>query len=82
MSDDALCLAWRTSYVRLRRLQRAHQDHRVADLARQRGRYLDELERRHPEGSGAWIANGAGASTDPTPNGRSGSAMSTPTARA
>jgi hypothetical protein len=65
-SDDVLSLAWRSSYLRLQRLQEAHHWAGIDAVARERGHYLDEIERRHPAGFSAWIASGARAPSDPT----------------
>lgn len=64
--DHRLALAWRSSYLRLQRLLQAHQCAGVDAVARERGHYLDEIERRHPEGFRAWIASGARAPSDPS----------------
>lgn len=65
-TDHELALAWRSSFLRLQRLQETHQSVGVNAVARERGRYLDELERRHPTGFSAWIASGARAPSDPS----------------
>jgi hypothetical protein len=71
-SDEALYRAWQISYIRLRRLQRLHQvgardASQIAHLAHARGRYLDELQRRHPAGFSAWVAGRARSSGDSGP---------------
>jgi hypothetical protein len=67
MSDQALCQAWRISYIRIRRLQQL--PHAGAALGRasiERGHYLNEIERRYPAGFSAWMAAGARAASDPS----------------
>ncbi|MET9270645.1 hypothetical protein [Kribbella sp. NPDC003557] len=64
LDDEALCLAWRRSF---RRLEAAvTMAERLAVVA-QRQRYLDELDRRSPDGVAAWLAAGARASGNPLP---------------
>lgn len=62
MDDEELCWAWRVSYVALQ--------HATSPAARLRAvqtrqEYLDELERRNPEGLTAWLYSGARAAGDP-----------------
>lgn len=64
LDDEALCLAWRRSFVRLEAARSAAE--RLA-VVEQRERYLDELQRRHPHGLAAWLASGARASGNPLP---------------
>lgn len=67
MTDVELCRAWRVSYVRLRRLQQLpHLSEAAAGVAMERSRFLDELERRSPQGFAAWMAAGARAPSDPS----------------
>ena len=54
LSDEALCLAWRASFPGLQRATSAV-DH--LRLVEERGAYLDELNRRHPDGVAAWLAD-------------------------
>ena len=63
MSDDALCLAWRRSYVDL---QRSGSVTAQLLVVQERQRYLDELERRNPSGLSDWLASGARAAGDPS----------------
>ncbi|MCW2759556.1 MAG: putative rane protein [Nocardioidaceae bacterium] len=61
-SDQRLCEAWRVSYSRLRRLQLVPQPATgIARVAGERATYLDEVERRNPEGFSAWMAAGVRA---------------------
>ncbi|MPZ97416.1 MAG: hypothetical protein GEU96_21495 [Propionibacteriales bacterium] len=63
LSDDGLCLAWRISYTALQRpLSLANR----ARLVQARQEYLDEIERRNPDGLRAWLDSGARASGDPS----------------
>ncbi len=64
LDDDALCLAWRRSY---RRLETARSALERLSVVEQRQDYLDELQRRFPEGLASWLASGARASGDPRP---------------
>jgi hypothetical protein len=64
LDDAALCLAWRRSFLMLEEA-RSGPD-RVA-LVVQRQLYLDELQRRSPQGVAAWLASGARASSNPMP---------------
>jgi hypothetical protein len=63
LSDEALCWAWRSSYVEL---QRSPGPTRLAALAVHRGACIDEIARRHPRGFDEWMASGARAGSDPT----------------
>jgi hypothetical protein len=61
LSDEQLCASWGTSYT-------AMQTALVADcveLAALRHAYLEELERRNPEGLRAWFDSGATAAGNP-----------------
>lgn len=64
LDDQALCLAWRRSFVRLESARSAAE--RLA-VVEQRQKYLDELHRRSPDGLAAWFASGARASGNPLP---------------
>jgi hypothetical protein len=64
LDDDALCQAWRRSYVRLEASRGA--DSRL-DVVRLRQLYLDELVRRHPAEVRLWLASGARAAGNPLP---------------
>ncbi len=64
LDDEALCLVWRRSFLRLETARSAAE--RLA-VVEQRQKYLDELQRRSPEGLAAWLAAGARASGNPLP---------------
>jgi hypothetical protein len=64
LDDEALCLVWRRSFLRLETARSAVE--RLA-VVEQRQKYLDELQRRSPEGLAAWLAAGARASGNPLP---------------
>lgn len=63
LSDEELCLAWRTSFTALQRTPDATSRTRLASARRD---YLDEIERRHPIGFKRWISAGARAASDPS----------------
>ena len=63
LSDDALCRGWRTSFAEL---QNARSVTDRLRLARIRQQYLDEIERRDPQGFAAWFTTGARAGSDPS----------------
>ncbi|WP_043823966.1 hypothetical protein [Rhodococcus opacus] len=63
LSDDALCRGWRTSFAEL---QNATSVTDRLQLARIRRQYLDEIERRDPQGFAAWFTSGARAGSDPS----------------
>ncbi|MGH3314603.1 MAG: hypothetical protein ACRDO0_00525 [Nocardioidaceae bacterium] len=63
LDDQALCCAWRRSYVIL---ERPHSPATHLMVAQRRQLYLDELERRNPTGLAEWLASGARAAGDPT----------------
>ncbi len=63
MDDVDICLAWCSSYVALQRVRTAESRLRVVQM---RALYLDDLERRDPDGLVAWIASGARAAGDPS----------------
>ena len=64
LDDAALCLAWRRSF---RLLETASSAAERVSIVEQRQQYLDELNRRSPEGLAAWLASGARASGNPLP---------------
>jgi hypothetical protein len=64
LEDEALCQAWRRSFRLLETTAGAEER---ASLAELRGRYLDELDRRHPDGVSRWLASGARAAGNPLP---------------
>ena len=64
LEDEALCQAWRRSF---RLLEGTTGIEELAFLAELRGRYLDELDRRHPDGVSGWLASGARAAGNPLP---------------
>lgn len=63
MTDTELCRAWRTSFTTL---QRASSRSQRLQIVEDRGAYLDEIERRNPQGLKAWLASGARAAGNPT----------------
>lgn len=63
LDDDALCWAWRRSYVVL---QRTHSAATRLHVVQVRQAYLDELERRNEKGMAAWLASGARAAGNPS----------------
>jgi hypothetical protein len=66
LTDEDLCVAWRASYLQLKRVQRVGcTPEAVAELTLTRALYLNELERRHPEGFSAWLASEPRAPSDP-----------------
>jgi hypothetical protein len=64
LGDEALCLAWRRSF---RLLETATSAAERLTVVKKRQQYLDELQRRSPEGLAAWLASGARASGNPLP---------------
>jgi hypothetical protein len=64
LDDGALCLAWRRSF---RLLETAPSTAIRLAVVQPRQKYLDELQRRSPEGLAAWLASGARASGNPLP---------------
>lgn len=64
LTDEQLCLEWRASYVAL---QGPVSHRQLIRIVRERQGYLDELERRSPQGFTAWLASGAWASSTPLP---------------
>lgn len=65
VTDDDLCLSWRSSYVALTRAVSPEARLRVV---RFRALVLDELERRDAAGLRAWLLSGARAAGDPRPH--------------
>lgn len=66
LSDGDLCYAWRVSFLALQRLadqQNTLAQSRVVEL---RQLYLDEMERRNPQGFSRWLKAGARPASDPT----------------
>jgi len=63
MSTAELCQGWITSCHRLRQIPTPSAGLPLVQL---RQLYLDELERRDPEGFNAWLASAASAAGDPT----------------
>jgi len=63
LDDEALCRAWRRSYLRLD----AGAVGRRLVVVRLRQLYLDELTRRHPAEVRQWFASGARAAGNPLP---------------
>ncbi|WP_327640782.1 hypothetical protein OHB24_21035 [Kribbella sp. NBC_00482] len=63
LSDEALCLAWRTSFSALQRASSPTQRLQIVDGRRA---YLDEIERRTAHGMAAWLASGPRAAGDPS----------------
>ncbi|MHA6795503.1 hypothetical protein ACVGVM_18595 [Pseudonocardia bannensis] len=62
LSTEMLCWEWRRSYVEVcRATDPAH----LSRLVLLRAAYLDELERRDPEGFRKWLDSGARAAGDP-----------------
>jgi hypothetical protein len=62
LDDDALCLAWRTSFVHL---QAATTPLARALLVQRRQLVLDELTHRHEAGVARWLTSGARAASNP-----------------
>lgn len=63
MDDASLCMAWRRSFVALQRASSPGGTWRIVQC---RQEYLDEIERRNPEGFSAWLVSGARAAGDPS----------------
>jgi hypothetical protein len=64
LDDEALCHAWRRSFVRLESSRGADVRLEVVGL---RQLYLDELVRRHPAEVQEWLSSGARAAGNPLP---------------
>lgn len=63
LSDEALCLAWRSSFSALQKASSPTQRLRIVEERRE---YLDEIERRTAHGMAAWLASGPRAAGDPS----------------
>ncbi len=63
LSTPQLCLAWRSSYLRLHRVTSSPA---TAQIVLVRQRMLDELERRDRAGFERWLSTGARADSDPS----------------
>jgi len=63
LSTPQLCLAWRSSYLRLHRVTSSPA---TAQIVLVRQRMLDELERRDRAGFERWLSTGARAASDPS----------------
>lgn len=61
LTDEQLCEAWRSSTTALR----GGSPHRLKRTVEDRQRYLDELERRNPNGIAVWLAGRDTAARDP-----------------
>ena len=61
LTDDELCARWRTSYPAMQAASLTT----CAELVSWRQAYLEDLERRNPEGMRAWLDSGAAAAGDP-----------------
>lgn len=64
LDDEALCQAWRRSFVHL---SACRLPSRRLELVSLRQIYLDELGRRHPAAVDSWLASGARAASNPMP---------------
>lgn len=64
LDDEALCRAWRRSFVHLSASRLPARRLEVVSL---RQAYLDELARRHPTAVQHWLASGARAASNPMP---------------
>jgi len=63
LSDRDLCQAWRASFSAL---QEASSPSQRLGIVEARQGFLDEFERRNPEGLMAWLASGARAAANPS----------------
>ncbi|MCE4269248.1 hypothetical protein [Rhodococcus globerulus] len=63
LSNDALCQRWRASFTALQKVSSSSDQMAVARIRQQ---YLDEIERRDPEGFTRWFESGARAGSDPS----------------
>ncbi|MET7280771.1 hypothetical protein ABZS29_21210 [Kribbella sp. NPDC005582] len=63
LSDESLCLAWRSSFSALQNARSSMQRLRIVE---ERRGYLDEIERRTAHGMAAWLASGPRAAGDPS----------------
>jgi hypothetical protein len=66
ISDRELYFAWRVSFVLLQRLQEMKHLQAQCRVVGLRQRYLDEMERRHPQGFARWLLAGARPASDPS----------------
>ena len=64
LTDDQLCNAWSNSEAAVRRTSSPHV---FSAAVEERGRYLDEFERRQPGLLRAWLASDAGSPGGPLP---------------
>ncbi len=64
LDDEALCRAWRRSFVHL---SACRLPVRRLELVSLRQAYLDELVRRHPAAVQSWLVSGARAAGNPMP---------------
>lgn len=64
LDDEALCQAWRRSFVHL---SACRLPARRLELVSLRQVYLDELGRRHPAAVHSWLVSGARAASNPMP---------------
>jgi hypothetical protein len=64
LDDEALCRAWRRSFVHL---SACRLPGRRLELVSLRQAYLDELVRRHPAAVQSWLVSGARAASNPMP---------------
>jgi hypothetical protein len=64
LDDAALCLAWRRSFLLLNSSTSVIER---LSIVKRRQEYLDELQRRSPQGLAAWLDAGARASSNPLP---------------
>jgi hypothetical protein len=63
LNDMDLCHDWRASFTALQQSSSPSQRFRIVEA---RQKYLDEFERRNPEGFMAWLASGARAAANPS----------------
>lgn len=63
-TDEELCEHWCANY---RAMSVTRSSRKLMRLAEERGRQLDEMERRNPAGFAAWLASGATAADNPLP---------------
>ena len=63
LSDSELCWAWRNSYFAAQRA--ASNPESLDRVSRARRGYLDEMQRRDPQGFATWLDAGARAASDP-----------------
>lgn len=63
MSTQELCLAWRQSFSQLQHTPLGPAREHIVNT---RSSYLDEIERRDPDGFAQWLHTGARAGSDPS----------------